>query len=232
MTPDDPRLALPRRYIDFGSPEGQRLFRDRQTALAEQQKDDIEFAREHDAIVVEGPWEGAPQQQQQVAYVGIDMDGRRTKLPAICARWRFDPVVTRTSSGTIWRRRTPGEVVAVRVYLGRQLPGMVVGRPQGQVPVQAYGVIDGKDYYFRSRGEHWSMSIGSSIAAPDWYYEEPYGTWPEAGSISEDQAYEFIAVAASKFRAGVPTMTEHRIDRATASIMAAIGTLPPVAKVD
>ena len=230
MTPDDPRLALPRRYIDFSSPEGQAIFRDRQAALAEQQKGDVEFARKHDAIITEGPWEGGPQ-QQQVAYVGIDMEGQRLKLPAICARWRFDPVVSRTANGTIWRRAISGAVVAVRVYLGRQLPGMVVGRPQGQTPVQAYGVIDGKDYYFRSRGAHWSLSIGGSIAAPDWYYEEPYGTWPEAGSISEDQAYEFIAVGASKFRSGIPTMTEQTIDRATASIMAAIGTLPPDAKV-
>ena len=74
------------------------------------------------------------------------------------------------------------------------------------------------------------MSIGGTVATPDWYYEEPFGTWPEAGSISDDQAYDFIAKAADKFRSGVPTAKERTTDRATASILAAINNLGKTAE--
>lgn len=71
----------------------------------------------------------------------------------------------------------------------------------GHCPVQAEGTINGKPFYFRSRGDSWSMSIGGSdiIINPEWYYEEDYGTWPEAGYITDEEAKTFIGLAADKY---------------------------------
>jgi hypothetical protein len=205
--------------VDFSTDEGKARFQEMLRVRAEQEADDIEFAKTARAIIAEGPWEHHP--AQDVAYVGINLAGERVLLPAISSFWRFGP----DKSGRMVRK--PGGVIVRRVYLGIPLPGMLVGRPSGQMPVQAHGLIDGHEYYFRSRGEHWSMSIGGSqiYADPDWYYEEPYGTWPEAGTITEEQAYDFIAKAAAKFRAGFPTTTDRTTDRATASILQVIGAL-------
>ena len=72
----------------------------------------------------------------------------------------------------------------------------------GNCPVQAEGTIDGKPFYFRSRGEHWSMSIGGEdvVSNPEWRHEEEYGDGPfEAGWITEDEAREFMEKSAGRF---------------------------------
>lgn len=193
----DPNSLMPRRYAEYAAKLGP--YRE---ALAEQQAKDIEFARTNHAIVTEGPWESIP--SQQVAYVGIDECGKRVRLPEISRVWRLKPVSTRIPFVK------GGDVVVQRIQLGRQLPGMVVGRVAGQAPVQSYGLIDGKDYYFRARGDRWSFSVGGAdvVASPEWYHEEPFGLWPEAGFITDDQAYDFITKAAGLYRSGAPTMTE------------------------
>lgn len=77
-----------------------------------------------------------------------------------------------------------------------------IGTPYGQCPVQSEGFIDGKPYYFRARGASWSIGIGGGdpVTEPDWEYEEDYGTWPEAGYMSETEAVEFIHKAVRLFR--------------------------------
>lgn len=64
----------------------------------------------------------------------------------------------------------------------------------GKCPVQAEGTINGKPFYFRSRGDWWCIEIGFGKAG--WKYEESYGNWPEAGYITDDEAMEFIRQAA------------------------------------
>lgn len=77
----------------------------------------------------------------------------------------------------------------------------------GNCPVQGEGTINGKEFYFRARGDHWSIGIGGDVVlAPDWYYEEPYGTWPAAGWMDEAEARAFIHVAAERYASGVPSM--------------------------
>jgi len=77
----------------------------------------------------------------------------------------------------------------------------------GMCPVQGEGTINGEKFYFRARGEHWSMSIGEkedSCYGPDsiyidpvWYYEEAYGTEMfAAGCMEPEEAIQFIAKAA------------------------------------
>lgn len=72
----------------------------------------------------------------------------------------------------------------------------------GNCPVQAEGTINGKPFYFRARGEEWSLSIGGDdvVGDPDWYYEEPYGDEPfMAGWMSDHEARVFIAKGARVF---------------------------------
>jgi hypothetical protein len=72
----------------------------------------------------------------------------------------------------------------------------------GNCPVQAEGRIGGKTrFYFRARGDSWSMSIGGRdvVGMPAWYYAEPYGTWPDAGYMPEDEARAFIDKAIAMY---------------------------------
>lgn len=72
----------------------------------------------------------------------------------------------------------------------------------GNCPVQAEGHIGGRTkFYFRARGDQWSMSIGGRdlIGNPSWYYSEPYGVWPEAGWMPEAEARDFIDKAIKRY---------------------------------
>jgi hypothetical protein len=64
----------------------------------------------------------------------------------------------------------------------------------GNCPVQAEGRIGGVPFYFRARGEHWSIGIGGDVVGkPDWYHEEEYpGGEFAAGWMSETEARQFI----------------------------------------
>ena len=89
-------------------------------------------------------------------------------------------------------------------------PEIVITCLGGNCPVQAEGTIDGKPFYFRSRGEHWSMSIGGEdvVGNPEWRHEEEYGDGPfEAGWITEDEAREFIKKSAGRFHMGCKGVT-------------------------
>ena len=65
----------------------------------------------------------------------------------------------------------------------------------GNCPVQAEGFIDGEEFYFRARGQRWSMSIGG-----DWYYEEEWGDGPfSAGWMPEETAISMMEKAFAKY---------------------------------
>jgi len=84
-----------------------------------------------------------------------------------------------------------------------KMDGIVIREIGGMCPVQGEGTVDGKEFYFRSRGSSWSMSIGGSnvVAKPEWHYSEEYGAWPDAGYISEDEARSFVLKAVGLYRA-------------------------------
>jgi len=217
---DGDPLAPPRRYVDSGSPEWQAFLHDTQMALAAQQVEDIAFAREAGTLVVEGPWNDAP--AIEVAYVGIAA-GQRVPLKQVARSWRYEPAVIEIGGRPV--RTIVQKPIAIRIELVGDVSGAIIRRPYGNSPVQSTGLIDGKDFYFRSRGEHWSMGVGGDdpVVKPEWHYEEPYGVWPEAGRITEDEAYSFIVKAVVLYRLGTPTMTKKTVDAGTASIMMAIG---------
>lgn len=81
-------------------------------------------------------------------------------------------------------------------------PAVVIDLIGGNCPVQAEGTIGGEPFYFRARGARWSIGVGGEpVGAPVWHYEEPYGDWPEAGWITEEEARAFIAKAAGLWAA-------------------------------
>jgi hypothetical protein len=83
-------------------------------------------------------------------------------------------------------------------------PEVAINWIGGNCPVQAEGTVDGKEFYFRARGEHWSMSIGGAdvVGEPEWYYEEEYSDEPfAAGWMHEAEARHFISRAAGLYLA-------------------------------
>jgi hypothetical protein len=77
----------------------------------------------------------------------------------------------------------------------------------GNCPVQAEGTINGKPFYFRARGTHWSLRVGGAdvVGDPAWEYEEPYGEGPyDAGWMSEQEARQFIDRAAALYVKAYP----------------------------
>lgn len=87
---------------------------------------------------------------------------------------------------------------------------VVINGVGGWCPVQAEGTVNGKEFYFRARGDSWALNIGGEdiILEPEWRYEEDYGTWPDDGYMTEDEARSFIAKAVQMYEAGAPTMPE------------------------
>lgn len=64
----------------------------------------------------------------------------------------------------------------------------------GNCPVQAEGSVNGKEFYFRARGEHWRLNVGGDVVCdPEWSYGEDYGDEPyAAGWMTEDEARTFL----------------------------------------
>ena len=82
----------------------------------------------------------------------------------------------------------------------------------GNCPVQAEGFIDGKEFYFRARGESWRMNIGGDVVLdPEWTYEEDYGDLPfAAGWMTKDEAWAFIKKAADLYRSPAVKPDKHQ----------------------
>lgn len=77
----------------------------------------------------------------------------------------------------------------------------------GIAPVQAEGLIDGKAFYFRSRWDSWSLTIGRDKREESiweegvWFYEENYGESQfDASWILNKEAIEFILKAIERYR--------------------------------
>lgn len=73
----------------------------------------------------------------------------------------------------------------------------------GMAPVQAHGQIDGHFFYFRARGAEWRIEIGGSDDGkqlPIFWHSEEWGTWPDAGYMSQVQAFDLIKRGAAMFR--------------------------------
>lgn len=76
----------------------------------------------------------------------------------------------------------------------------------GNCPVQAEGTFDGKVFYFRARGEHWSFTVAgdqeSIWGEHAWHTEGAYGEELfAAGWMDEHEALEFIIRSVNLYRA-------------------------------
>jgi hypothetical protein len=71
----------------------------------------------------------------------------------------------------------------------------------GNCPVQAEGTIEGKPFYFRARGESWSLGIGGEpVLEPEWEIEQEYGSTPfAAGWMTVDEAKAFIEYGVARY---------------------------------
>ena len=81
--------------------------------------------------------------------------------------------------------------------------GVVIASLGGNCPVQGEGTIDGKPFYFRARGEHWSIGIGGEdgLYNLEWTHEEPWGCEPfSAGWMSQRTARRMINRGAALYR--------------------------------
>ncbi len=86
------------------------------------------------------------------------------------------------------------------------------GYIDGQCPVQGCGVVDGYPWYFRARGEAWSMEISDDqevdceclplvgFGTGGWIIEEYWGNEFEAGYMESDIALELIKKVIGLFR--------------------------------
>jgi len=96
----------------------------------------------------------------------------------------------------ILKGKAPSQVEATS-----DVASLVIEQIYGNCPVQAEGKIDGKSFYFRSRGSSWSLSVGGDLVSnPEWQYIEDYGEDEfSAGWMPEDEARDFIEKAAGLF---------------------------------
>ncbi len=84
-------------------------------------------------------------------------------------------------------------------------PEIVIDSLGGKCPVQAEGTINGVPFYFRARGEIWTLEVGADlIEAVDWEHAEWFGEWPDAGWMTDAQAETFLRAAAARYSAGLP----------------------------
>jgi len=79
-------------------------------------------------------------------------------------------------------------------------PGVVLTQLGGNCPVQGEGFVGGIPFYFRSRWDRWSFSVGQDpVGEPSWYLESSYGPAPAAGWMDRELAEILILKCANMF---------------------------------
>jgi hypothetical protein len=70
----------------------------------------------------------------------------------------------------------------------------LTGRFGGHCPVQGYGEIDGKHWYFRARGAYWSFEVYADLNRETvyWEYGEDYGSEYEASYMPEEDVLKCL----------------------------------------
>ena len=90
-----------------------------------------------------------------------------------------------------------------------QRPAYELDGLYGNCPVQGDGRIDGVPFYFRARGDRWSLSIGADpLGNPAWRHVRRYGSGFDAGWMSDDEARSLLEQALARYEAGLPGLGE------------------------
>lgn len=85
--------------------------------------------------------------------------------------------------------------------------GVTIKWAGGNCPVQIEGDVHGQPFYFRARGDSWSVGIGGEpVGSPNWEHEEDYGDWPDAGWMHLHEAYDFLLKAVALCRTAPATV--------------------------
>jgi len=75
----------------------------------------------------------------------------------------------------------------------------------GICPIQADGKINNEPFFFRARGNRWTLGIGGEpVLNPKFFYS---GNFPEAGWMSENSARSIIEKTAQLHLQGRPSQT-------------------------
>lgn len=92
------------------------------------------------------------------------------------------------------------------VSLPTEEPAIIIDWMGGNCPVQAEGTINGKPFYFRARGEIWSLGIGGAdpCGKPEWEHLEWFGEWPDAGWMTTEEATDFLKPSRRRYAAKLP----------------------------
>jgi len=74
----------------------------------------------------------------------------------------------------------------------------------GNCPVQAEGTINGVPFYFRARGQMWSLGVGADpVGSPDWESDANWGDNEyAAGWMTDEEAEAIIRRVAASYAAG------------------------------
>jgi hypothetical protein len=82
--------------------------------------------------------------------------------------------------------------------------GVIINNQGGVCPVQIDGTVDGTPFYFRARGEFWTLGIGQEpIGEPDWFWGQRYSQEKYvAGWMPLDEARSFLFEAIARYRSG------------------------------
>ena len=64
-----------------------------------------------------------------------------------------------------------------------------LGEVFGEAPVQGIGEYFGSTWYFKARGSKWTFEINGK---KPFKKSEPWGTWPDAGYMSHEEAWAII----------------------------------------
>jgi hypothetical protein len=80
-------------------------------------------------------------------------------------------------------------------------PPIRITSVDGNCPVQAEGFVGKKPFYFRARGDRWSLSIGDHpIDNPEWKFGDQYGDGPyDAGWMPVYEVLQKIGEAIGRY---------------------------------
>lgn len=105
----------------------------------------------------------------------------------------------------IWEREKPAAMASAEAL------GISIDNLGGNCPVQAEGSFDDKRFYFRARGEEWSLTVWPAVQAAnytdlplgeeEWEIERDYGDSDfAAGWMHKHEAVAFICEGVTEFR--------------------------------
>lgn len=77
----------------------------------------------------------------------------------------------------------------------RPLHSIIIKGLSGFCPVQGFGTVNDKEFYFRARGQQWTLEVEDKLVAGDIWGDGPYA----AGWMPLEEAMRLIAAGLSEY---------------------------------